>query len=86
MLQGRPVIGNARPEIFDLLTGEKTPVCHATTPEQVCYWLQQLTENKDLIGAIGTKSGQYVLDHFDIIDETKYFKNFLEESVAKQNA
>ncbi len=86
MLQGRPVIGNARPEIFDLITGEKTPVCHATTAEQVCKWLQQLTSNKDLIGDIGKKSRQYVLDHFDIMNETKYFKNFLEELAAKKNA
>lgn len=86
MLQGRPVIGNARPEIFDLITREKTPVCHATTPEQVCYWLQQLTGNKDLIGEIGKKSRQYVLDHFDIIDETRYFKNFLDETISKLNA
>ena len=86
MLQGRPLIGNARSEIFDLIAGEKTPVCNATTPEQVCQWLQQLAGNKDLIGAIGKKSRQYVLDHFDIIDETKYFKNFLEDLAAKKDA
>lgn len=86
MLLGRPVIGNARPEIFDLITGEQTPVCHACTPERVCYWLQQLTGNRELIGTIGKRSRQYVLDHFDIINETKYFKNFLGERVAKKNA
>ncbi len=82
MLQGRSVIGNAQPEIFDKLTGESTPVCHATTPEQVCQWLQQLTHNKDLIRVIGKKSRQYVLDHFDIINETKYFKKFLEDIIS----
>ena len=86
MLLGRPLIGNAMPEIFNELTGEKTPVCHACTPEQVCYWLQQLTENKDLIGTIGKRSRQYVLDHFDIINESKYFKNFLEGLIANRDA
>jgi hypothetical protein len=86
MLQGRPVIGNARPEIFEKITGEKSPVCHATTPEEVCQQLKHLTADKNLIDIIGKKSRQYVLDHFDIINETKYFKNFLEESAAKKNA
>jgi glycosyltransferase involved in cell wall biosynthesis len=85
MLRGRPVIGNARPEIFNAVTGEQSPVCHATTPEEVCYWLQQLTSDRSLRESIGKKSRQYVLDHFDIINETKYFKNFLEELVTKKN-
>ncbi|MEO6537338.1 MAG: hypothetical protein ABIT07_06340, partial [Ferruginibacter sp.] len=85
MLMGRPLIGNARHEIFDAITGEQTPVCHACTPEQVCYWLQQLTDNKELIGTIGKKSRQYVLDHFDVMNETKYFKNFLEEITSQKN-
>jgi len=85
MLQGRPLIGNARPEIFDILTGEKSPICHATTPEQVCYWLQRLRADHDFVFEIGEKSRQYVLDHFDIINETKYFYNFFQDLIVKKN-
>ncbi len=86
MLHGRPLIGNARPEIFDIITGEKTPVCHATTPEEVCEWLYQLSSSPDLKKNIGEQSRQYVLKHFDIIDETKYFKALLEKKVTPKNA
>ncbi len=85
MLQGRPVIGNAQPKIFDKLTGEKTPVCHATTAEEVCEWLHKLSGHKELISTIGKSSRQYILNHFDIINETKYFKNFLEELLLPKN-
>ncbi len=74
MLLGRPLIGNARPEIFDSIAGEPTPVCHATTPEEVCQWLQKLTRDRELMAAIGKKSRQYVLDHFDIMLETNILK------------
>ena len=79
MLQGRPVIGNARPEIFDALLKEPTPVCHARTPEDVAVWLEKLTGDKALLEDIGKRSRQYVLKHFDIMNETKYFKDFLSQ-------
>jgi glycosyltransferase involved in cell wall biosynthesis len=82
MLQGRPVIGNARPEVFDVITGEKTPVCHATTPEEVCSWLQKLSSDKSLAEDIGKRSRQYILDHFDVQNETRYFKEFIEKKIA----
>lgn len=82
MLHGRPVIGNARPEIFDMITGEETPVCHATTPEKVCEWLLKLACEPLWKEQQGKKSREYVLKHFDIINETKYFKALLEKLVA----
>lgn len=85
MLHGRPLIGNARPEIFDVITGEKTPVCHATTPEEVSEWLHKLADYPQLKEEVGKKSREYVLKHFDIINETKYFKALLEKIVTQKN-
>ncbi|MBK9533047.1 MAG: glycosyltransferase [Chitinophagaceae bacterium] len=85
MLKGRPLIGNARPEIFDPLLQEKTAICHALTPEDVCGWLQKLTTDKSLLHEMGIRSREYVLKHFDINNETKYFFNFIEERINKKH-
>lgn len=82
MLMGRPVIGNARPEIFEPLLGEPTPICHALTPEDVCLWLEKLTTDKELLHSTGLRSREYVLKHFDIINETLYFKDFLQQKLG----
>lgn len=84
MLQGRPVIGNARPEIFDKALGESSPICHVTNDDEVCKWLSELYSNKELVDDIGKKSRAYVLKHFDIKNETIYFKNFIENLITKK--
>jgi len=86
MLLGRPVIGNARPEIFEPLLKEPTPICHALTAADVCDWLQKLTADKALLHNIGVSSRAYVLKHFDIKNETLFFKNFIEEKLARKQA
>lgn len=85
MLRGRPVIGNAQPQILDKLTGEKTPVCHATTADEVCEWLVVLSEKSQLAGEIGKRSREYVLRHFNIMNESAYFKQFLERNGMRVN-
>ncbi|MBK8495628.1 MAG: hypothetical protein IPL50_11800 [Chitinophagaceae bacterium] len=47
MSLGRPVIANGRPEVFDPLTGEKSPVCNATTAKEVSDWLSLLYHNEN---------------------------------------
>ncbi len=82
MLMGRPLIANARPEIFEPLLNEPTPICHALTEEDICNWLHKLTSDTELLYSIGKRSREYVLKHFDIMNETLYFKNFIQEKLA----
>ena len=84
MLQGRPVIGNARPDVFDKLLGEPTLLCHAQTMEEVKEWLIKLVNDPALREDIGKKSREYVLRHFNMRDESAYFKNFLEQEIARR--
>lgn len=62
MASGRIVIANARPEIFEPIIKEKTPVCHATDENEVSYWLEKLVNNKDLRAQIASR--KYVEKHF----------------------
>lgn len=68
MLTGRPVITNARPEIFDPIIPELSPVCHARTAEDVCAWLGKLVDDPALRKEIGIQSRRYVKRHFDKSD------------------
>jgi glycosyltransferase involved in cell wall biosynthesis len=54
MAAGRPVIGNARPEIL----GTKMPICQARTPEEVCAQLKRLVADpveRERIGLSGRR-------------------------------
>ncbi len=64
MAVGRPVIGNARPNIIEPLIGRKSPVCQAETAEEVCRWLEKLVFNRELRMKIGLESRKYVEEHF----------------------
>ncbi|HXB41826.1 MAG TPA: glycosyltransferase [Bacteroidia bacterium] len=64
MAMGRPLIANARPEVFDKILGEETSICHAQTPEEVCNWIEKLVFNPGLRDSIGKKSRQFVEKHF----------------------
>lgn len=86
MLMGRPVIGNANPQVLDKLTGQPTPVCQAVTADEVCAWLQKLSTDKNLAERIGQSARQYVLNHFDIRRESEYFKNYLEKITKAKHA
>lgn len=61
---GRPVIANARPEIFDRVFGESSTILHATTPEQVASHLQSLASNHALLAQQGRAAREFVERHF----------------------
>lgn len=63
MAMGKPLLANGRPEIFDRLTGEKSPVCHATTPQEVCRKLLWLCDPQVRL-EVGLRSRTYVERHF----------------------
>lgn len=73
MMMGRPLIANGRPEVFEPLTGEKSPVCQATTPEEVCFWLEKLYKDRDELKRIGLESRAYVRRHYDLRKTADFF-------------
>ena len=53
---GRPVIGNARPEMFELHLGQRPPICQARTPDEVCQQLKRLVfdpQERETLGLLG---------------------------------
>lgn len=84
MLTGRPLIANARPEIFEQLTGEKSPVCQATSAEEVCTWLTKLYSDRHLVNQIGLQSQAYVLNHYDLQKTVDFYINTFNDFRKKQ--
>jgi glycosyltransferase involved in cell wall biosynthesis len=76
MLTGRPVIANGRPEIFENIVNEKSPVCQATTETEVEGWLTKLYNNRHLVKEIGITSRSYVLRLYNLENTVDYFANF----------
>lgn len=80
MALGRPLIANARPEIFEPFLGESSAICHAQTPEEVCNWLEKLVFSAELRKETGIKSRQFVEKHFSTTrmanDVLKAFENY----------
>jgi len=64
MAVGRPLIANSRPEIYEKLQGEKTAICQAKTPEEVCVWLEKLVTDKTFREQKGKESRDFVVKHF----------------------
>lgn len=64
MASGRAVIASGRPEIFEPLTGEVSPVCQARTPEEIATHLEQLAHSHDKCVSIGQASREYIRRHF----------------------
>lgn len=72
MLVGRPVIANGRIDVYDCVLFEKSPICHATTPEEVCAWLARLVDDPGLRARIGRRSNRYVMRHFNMDDTVQW--------------
>jgi glycosyltransferase involved in cell wall biosynthesis len=83
MLVGRPVIGNGRPEIFRPIHGEDSPVCQASSEEEVFQWLYKLLPDRELRAEIGRKSREFVIRHFNIEDEAAAFAQALEQAISR---
>ena len=64
MAVGRPLIANGRPEFLDPIAGEPSPICQATTPQEVCAQLERLTSNRELLQRTADASRDYVQRHF----------------------
>ena len=66
MATGRPVIGNAHPEMYEARDGEMAPFCLAKTAEEVSAHLQRLVFDPGERERIGRAGGRYVEEHFSI--------------------
>jgi hypothetical protein len=58
MAAGRPVIGNARREMFENYFGQSSPICQAQTADEVCAQLKRLVFNpakQEKIGILGRR-------------------------------
>jgi len=64
MAAGRPVIANGRPEIFEPMLGEPSPICQATRPEEVSQHLHRLLTDKEHRRKVGQQSHAWVARHF----------------------
>ncbi len=82
MLTGRPLIANGRPEIFEPITGEQSPICQAKNAADVEDWLTKLYYNRQLVKQIGVASREYVLKHYNLDNTVDYFVNFFKNKTV----
>jgi len=61
---GRPVIGNARPEMFEDHFGGPSPICQARTPDEVCQQLKRLVFDPQERETLGRLGRQYVDEYW----------------------
>ena len=59
MLLGKPLLANARPEIWNETWPEPPPICHASSPEEVADQLFQLVPDASRRARIGRESRAY---------------------------
>lgn len=64
MATGRPVITRCSPEIFKREFGEESPICHASTPQEICEQLIRLSVSREIREKIGKDSRRYVEKYF----------------------
>jgi len=63
MAAGRPVIGNARTEMFEGHFGRPSPICQAQTAVEVCAQLKRLVSNPAKREKIGMLGRRFVEEH-----------------------
>lgn len=73
MLTGRPLIANGRPEVFEKITKEQSPICQAVNETEVEMWLTKLYTDRNLVKQIGVASRDYVLRHYNIHNTIDFF-------------
>ncbi len=83
---GRPVIGNARPEIFEHIVGEVSAMCQAKTPEEVCSQLKRLVFDKDERERVGVASRTYVEKYFNPRDAAEIIIQILKNALSDSNS
>lgn len=83
MLTGRPVIANARPEIVGKFVPEPSPVCQATTPQDVAGWLTRLVPNPELRRTIGLRSHEFVKKYYDKSQTAEWLEGYFRSRLRR---
>lgn len=63
---GRPLIANARSEIYDKILGQKTEICNAKSADDVLAWLEKLILDETFRINKGKCSYEFVQKHFSV--------------------
>ena len=84
MAAGRPVIANARPDIFEKITGVESQICHATNEVEVEAWLTKLVFDYNFRIEKGKRSRDYALQYLNIEIEADFFIAALQEILSQQ--
>lgn len=82
MATGRPVIGNARPEVFEDLFEGPSPICQARTPEEVCAQLKRLVYDPAERERIGLAGRNYVEKYFNPQNAGKTILEILQSALT----
>ena len=82
MLMGRPVIGNARNDVFTKVLGEPMPMCDAVNEGLISDWLEILVADSTRRKVIGIQSRDYMLRHFDAKDTALSIIRHVEQAGA----
>jgi glycosyltransferase involved in cell wall biosynthesis len=82
MAIGRPVIGNAHPEMFEVSGGEEWPICRAKTPSEVCSRLQRLVLDPSERERIGQVARRYVEKHCTNLATAQICLQYFEKALS----
>ena len=86
MLQGRPVIANARPEVFEKIIPEPSPICHASNADSVAAWLHQLVDSPERRREIGIRSHKYINNYYNKSTTASAIEQFFEKGTNLDTA
>jgi glycosyltransferase involved in cell wall biosynthesis len=78
MLMGRPVIGNARDDIFKKVLGEPIAMCNATNEKEISRWLEILVFDLEERHKIGLKGRNSIIKHFNGKDTVAELLNHID--------
>lgn len=86
MLVGRPLIANARLDVFSNYFDKEIPILHSLNSDDVCAHLTKLYLNRTLVLSIGQKSREYILDVYNIEKNVDFYIEKIREFFSFQNA
>jgi glycosyltransferase involved in cell wall biosynthesis len=85
MATGRPLIGNAHSEMFEVSSGEEWPICRAKTPAEVCAHLQRLVFDPNERERMGKVARRHVEEHCTNLATAQTCLQRFKKSLEPQN-
>lgn len=75
MCIGRPLIANARLDLYRASLGVEPPVCNAVNSEEVASWLVRLYLDRELRIRLGAQCSQFVNKYYDMSKTAEFVAN-----------